>query len=60
MRPQKVTSLRGAHNFITFINIEKIIRTWVKCLKSKDQSFKAFKYFKIIIENEIRRRILRP
>jgi hypothetical protein len=33
------------------------IKTWVKFLKSKDQILEAFKYFKVTIKNETRRRI---
>jgi len=32
-------------------------KTWVKFLKLKNQTFEAFKNFKITIENEIRRKI---
>lgn len=33
-------------------------KTWVKFLKLKDQTFEAFKFFKITIENETRRKII--
>jgi len=33
-------------------------KTWVKFLKLKDQTFEAFKIFKITIENETRRKII--
>lgn len=54
--PSRVMSQGGARYFITIID-DYSRKLWVTLLKTKDQAFQAFKYWKVMIENQTGRKV---
>ena len=54
--PSRVASKGGVYYFMTIID-DCSRKVWVYCLKSKDQTFKVFKTWKAITENQTNRKV---
>ena len=51
-----LSSLGGSHYYVTFID-DATRKTWVYCIRQKIDVFDTFKKWKVLVENETRKRL---